>query len=369
MKLLNAGFSGKRLPVHVKPKEDELLSSWLTRLAISHGLDPQTLFSFIQPKEEAHIYYHIDSYASPKFIRSLVSKTGVPTRRVKATTTESHEVWLNQEHYDYWQSFPRNLHTYYLERSVALQFCPHCLEEDDSPYFRRVWRLGLFVICHKHNTILIDRCTKCGEHLSLFNQRKNTQYKHSKNFMTLCRFCNFDLRNSSPTPIGGPVNKEEIKFQDALMRIMKQGWAEVPQSGCIYSHLYFEVLQKLMEMSMQFHEIACKYYKIPGFAIEDLSTNTRRGLVGIVRRFLEDWPSDFIKFWKVNKISRAYPAPFYYDRMKLLPFWFWSVVHDHLIELEYKPSQEEMFAEHNYRYKDFELLAIDGDFVFLPKDR
>ena len=28
------------LPVHLKPKEDELLSSWLIRLSIGHGLKP-----------------------------------------------------------------------------------------------------------------------------------------------------------------------------------------------------------------------------------------------------------------------------------------------------------------------------------------
>ncbi len=36
-------FTGTLWPVHLKPQEDELLSSWLTRLALAHG---QTVASF-----------------------------------------------------------------------------------------------------------------------------------------------------------------------------------------------------------------------------------------------------------------------------------------------------------------------------------
>lgn len=33
-----SGLSGKLYPVHLKPKDDELLTSWIVRLALAHGL-------------------------------------------------------------------------------------------------------------------------------------------------------------------------------------------------------------------------------------------------------------------------------------------------------------------------------------------
>jgi hypothetical protein len=369
IKLHNPGFSGKLWPVHVKPQEDELLSSWLIRLAISHGLDPQTLFSFIRPKD-SQAYNDIDWYAGPKLIQALVRKTGVSARRVKTMTISAHEGWLHQEHYDYWQSFPEYLHT------VNLRFCPHCLSEDDFPYFRRIWHLGLIVLCDKHNALLIERCMECGKAIRLFDLRKAVQYKHAGNLITSCQSCNVDLRKMRAVPTPGPITKEEIEFQNSLVRAMRQGWVEIPQSGCIYSHLYFRGLKALMEIGIQFLKIVCKHYRIPRFASslfarDQFSEGTpdRRGLVGIVRRFLEDWPYGFINFWKKNKISRFYPHLFYYDEMKSLPFWFWRVVNENLIEFEYRQSQEEMFAEHRYRYKDHELIVINRRIYFLPKDR
>lgn len=366
-----AELKRKLWPVHVRPQEDELLSSWLIRLAISHGLAPQTLFSFIRPND-SQPYYDIDTYAGPKLIQALARKTGVSARRVKTTTIEGYEGWLHQEHYDYWQSLPRYLH------AINIHFCPYCLTEDDIPYFRRTWRLDLIVLCDKHNALLIDRCTKCGKAIDLFDPSKAVQDNYAKNYMTSCKSCNFDLRKMRPVLTAGPITKEETEFQNSLVKAMRQGWVEVPQSGCIYSHLYFEGLNTLMEMSIRFLQMACKHYRIPVFAdsllvshksIGSLSTDDRRGLVGIVRRFLEDWPYGFINFWKENKISGFYPHLFYYDKLKLLPFWFWRVVNEHLIEFEYRQSQEEMFAEHRYRYKDHEFFVLNRRIYLLPKDR
>lgn len=48
-----ADDSGSRLwPVHIKPKDDELLSSWLVRLAMSHGLKLHTFCSIALPLKQ-----------------------------------------------------------------------------------------------------------------------------------------------------------------------------------------------------------------------------------------------------------------------------------------------------------------------------
>jgi hypothetical protein len=46
--MIDAGetdLTGKVWPVHLKPQEDELLSSWLTRLALAHGQTAASCFN------------------------------------------------------------------------------------------------------------------------------------------------------------------------------------------------------------------------------------------------------------------------------------------------------------------------------------
>ena len=38
----DTGLSGRLWPAHVKPQQDELLSSWLVRLAMAHGVKLHT---------------------------------------------------------------------------------------------------------------------------------------------------------------------------------------------------------------------------------------------------------------------------------------------------------------------------------------
>ncbi len=43
-------------------------------------------------------------------------------------------------------------------QAAWLQFCPHCLAEDEQPYFRREWRLATTIACVRHGSRLTDRC-------------------------------------------------------------------------------------------------------------------------------------------------------------------------------------------------------------------
>ena len=55
-------------------------------------------------------------------------------------------------------------------QAAWLQFCPHCLAEDEQPYFRREWRLATTIACAHHGSRLLDRCPDCGQGLAPFNQ-------------------------------------------------------------------------------------------------------------------------------------------------------------------------------------------------------
>ena len=47
-------------------------------------------------------------------------------------------------------------------RRGGLAFCPACLGEDPTAYFRRTWRLAWHTLCEHHDAVLTDRCPRCG---------------------------------------------------------------------------------------------------------------------------------------------------------------------------------------------------------------
>lgn len=70
------------------------------------------------------------------------------------------------------------------------RYCPECLREDKTPYFRKKWRLKAIVRCEKHDKELNDRCHQCGEPISL--------YKFNKKGIgfTRCWSCDVKLYNT-----------------------------------------------------------------------------------------------------------------------------------------------------------------------------
>src|SRR5689334_17319178 len=79
-------LSGKLLPVHIKPKDDELLSSWLVRLAAAHGVMPYRFWSKVWPKALFWRKSKTDQQDDMEFLSFLSEKTGTPLERVLSTT-------------------------------------------------------------------------------------------------------------------------------------------------------------------------------------------------------------------------------------------------------------------------------------------
>lgn len=148
----NIGLSGKLLPLHLKPKDDELLSSWIVRLALAHGLTPTTFDLILTASHFGRIWTLRDfdlnkmtNDLNPKtFLTELLvilsKKTATPLNRVKKTTLDEYEGRLYYKLFDsrlYSWIVPHNLNIYFGKRRFGMQACPKCLAEDKEPYFRR----------------------------------------------------------------------------------------------------------------------------------------------------------------------------------------------------------------------------------------
>ena len=345
---MSKGSTAKELlPVHLKPKEDELLSSWLSRLANAHGLAPNAFCSIIFPGYR--LPSDVDMIDDLKILKVLGQLVGTSLERVVATTLSAYKDRLYES--DWYDPPPWIMPVDFTPRNqnFGLQFCPKCLLDDEEPYFRRQWRLAFIILCERHLTPLLDSCSHCGSCITNLVRRNTSQQIQ----MLCCPSCKTDLRTATLDSTMCRVDQVEVEFQKHLMEALHQGWVKVPGNNPIYSHLYFKVvyaLMKLLSVDMlaqylrahvsRHFNIAQVNVSLPERAptFERLHIEDRRGLLGMARQMLEDWPDRFISFWAsyglsnyqtfANHISR-------YSDQSDIPFWCWKVLHDFVIEPEY----------------------------------
>jgi len=74
-----------------------------------------------------------------------------------------------------------------------MQFCPACLAEDETPYFRKQWRLALYTYCPAHQAMLHDACPACSAPVSYFRKDFGRQLEEALD-IGYCHVCGFDFR-------------------------------------------------------------------------------------------------------------------------------------------------------------------------------
>lgn len=158
-------FNDKKFLIKPMPQNDELLSSWLVRVARAH-LTQTTSFTNMHFKEyKANIIWQrdLDIWCPDELITRLSYKSGYAEDVIFNMTLRSLE-GIVAKHITGKSNTPniRALGNYcHIKTKGGLQFCPLCLKEDDIPYFRKVWRLKEYSICKKHHIALFGRCKKC----------------------------------------------------------------------------------------------------------------------------------------------------------------------------------------------------------------
>ncbi|WP_349962435.1 TniQ family protein [Rhizobium sp. ZPR3] len=174
-----------RWPVIVEPQQDEMLLSWLHRLAYANGVAPRA-FARVLGLTPGMWSASLDLRLPGDIARQLCANTGVSPDQLAAMTL-SH-------------ALPKQLllplrNSGRRDRSTWLQFCSQCLTEDSQPYFRRRWRLATRVSCTKHGCRLRDRCPCCRSRIAVFNGRRLVPQHR-------CAYCGCDLRRASIITIG-----------------------------------------------------------------------------------------------------------------------------------------------------------------------
>lgn len=338
-------LSGRLLPAHPQPQVDELFSSWLVRIAKANG---QKLHTFCrQVLGEVSIWNRdIDKSVTSQTLVALARKSGTNIRLAKQTSLAAFEGTLYEVHN------PRGMTPWILpigvyhrvRRRKGLQFCPQCLAGDVDPYFRRAWRLALYTVCPQHGCKLLDSCPKCDA--AVMFHRRDFFDKENPDFepLTNCFACGFDL-TSSPISV---ADTAVVDFVRLSHQILQRGWIELPQLGCVYSHLYFNGIRHLMKLvaidkkcSERFKSIniSISHYKeTPGRGIEYLDIEVRYEAMRIVADLLRDWPVTFVDACRRANLHKSYLM----KDFEAAPWWYAEPVHWYLSRMSYQTNEQEI---------------------------
>ncbi len=180
-------LSDKNFFIVPRPQEDELLSSWLVRIALAHDTMPWSFYNMHFPEYKNIIFSRdIDVWAPKVFLQKLVWKSGYSYEPIYNLTLKSYIGTLLP------QFNPSGCNKYFSyikirgrsNKLYGQRYCPECLQADEVLYFRKKWRLKAIQKCEIHNLELANKCLKCGEPISLY------KFTREGNGFTKCWSCN-----------------------------------------------------------------------------------------------------------------------------------------------------------------------------------
>ena len=302
------GLSGNLWPIHLKPLPGELLSSWLVRLAHGHGLKLQTFCAMVFGRDKPIWGRDIDKLAPEWLITKLAECTGTSAQVVFGTTLKSYEGVLYERHQPNGNTkwiLPVGVY-HRTRRRHGLQYCPYCLKEDDTPYFRKHWRLALSTVCTRHQCLLLDGCPKCASPLVPHRtDMQGRQYFPHETMHVHCWKCGFDLRLAKA---GKVKNKALVRLQVQLESVIENGYTDWAGNPTMHSLVFFEGVRALIAGMTSRHtkERLRKSATLDRINLDDWSRTRfemmpiteRRGIVDLLTLVLKKWPTNFTELIK-----------------------------------------------------------------------
>lgn len=309
-------------PLHPQPIPGEILSSWLTRVAVANGMTVQRL-CWESWSHRDLLMGDLDRNPPSELLDEMARRSKAPRDALQSMVLSSLEGRLletfpSRKGWVPW-ILPASVRK---RRSFGTQFCPDCLAEDEKPFFRISWRLGFVTACLRHNRTLLDRCPSCKQGLRslglVYGQRRGALFLP----IHFCRTCGVDLRS---TGVGGCQNADEgvRALQAGFSGAIEEGWYDLPGTGPIPTIPFFRGVHQICKMLCSngrlggFREAALDLMSGPP---QDLSIVTGRSKAALfeiqscwVRHrvmvmanwVLQEWPERFIAVCQQAKLPGA----------------------------------------------------------------
>lgn len=198
------------VPVPLLP--NELFSTWLVRAALSQGCDPLVLSGDLWPRWRVWTR-DPDRGLSDEQLSALTVVSGIKSATFQLATLRPTAVVVTRTPIGNLGIWPWMLAfgSRNRKRHGGLQYCPHCLQEDKTPYFRLEWRLAWHTTCPIHEVVLMDRCPNCNAPLEPHRLLADAGH------LAVCATCRSDLRECAVRD----SSVEALAFQCAADEVLK----------------------------------------------------------------------------------------------------------------------------------------------------
>lgn len=297
-----------RWAVSVEILPDELFSSWLVRLSLANGSDPLAFAGAIWPGWRPWTS-DVDRQPHRSRLATLAELSNIDadflTRTTLAPIARS-ILGCDPPEKNQWpwilSAGARNR-----RRQGGLQYCPFCLREDATPYYRLHWRLAWHVVCAKHGCLLLDRCPECDAPLEPHNIVAEMRD------VDLCATCRCRL-----TDIDLPVNDlgDILYLQEATDQVLRTGEAVVleetvsPQSWFSVIRFWRDLIRQsfhgrtvsMANLAELISSKACESFDFDMF--ETMRTSQRVGLLDRMGRLMRLGSDELANVLRQAGVSR-----------------------------------------------------------------
>ena len=370
--------------IHPHPCNDEVLSSWITRIAYANQMKISAFCKFAL-KAEPRQLSNIDFSENEEIFHNLSKGTGVCIDRIYETSllSESRYVFAHSSYTPISWVVPTKYKRQAL--SPGLNFCPQCLDGDTEPYFRKFWRFSFYPVCTFHNVLLRQLCPQCQRPYQYLD---SSRLVFGTSLITICKYCGFDIRRS-PVQAGiKSINEYTAAFQEILREGIKSDSFDMSGDENIRALEYLGILREAMSLCsnpkyaawivQQYREeFPPEIENSLGSISKDYRPLEQRGLMEL--NVIMVLASTLLKDWPVRRREMGLAHDFHVSdfRKKLpTPFGFDNFENGTQSEYEVKFSIEEILSARMILYrklgkfpskKELALFMIDGIVRFAPR--
>lgn len=215
-------LSGKIWPAHPHPLPDELLSSWIVRVAAANGVRLQPLCWMLFGNAQSPWNRDIDRNAPPWLIKAFSQRIGISYWDIFHTTLVTYRTRLYPRRQAVGQlRWILPIKSQGMQRTAfGQQFCPECLATDAIPYFRKQWRVALYTYCPIHHVEMHDACPACGKPVAIFRGDFGRELKDARP-IHVCHACGCDFREAKRIPAFLPNRESQAYYDRVLLSLNK----------------------------------------------------------------------------------------------------------------------------------------------------
>lgn len=327
-------LSGRVLPAHPHPLPNELFSSWLTRTAQANGIKAHSLALHLWDRETALAAWARDIDRSMTLHHLMLAsvKTGIPICKVRQTTLSVFDGSLTHRvHKNTNDPFVLPCGTQHRFKTKNwLVYCPTCLREDQTPYFRLNWRIALSTVCPIHGTAMLDQCPECEKPINFVRGELGQRFVTFVRSICRCSNCGFDLRSMQPEPLWYPDDRTRAAHLSLLSQMGSTSFVfeelRLIRGVQFYPVLVFlaqflrnsrgREIAKLLEADRHFTDLTHSGYKR---ALSEMSIRDRHRFLVPAIWLLCDWPDRFTHYFLQSGL-----VPSYFTNTSPMPYWFAS---------------------------------------------